>query len=112
MAYVISDECVSCGTCESECPAGAISQGDAWTAELVLMPVLQALSARVDFSYISDDSMKGSFLWSSPFSNTFYTPFFFFPFFSEDAAASLLAICCLLMAASRVRHLSSPSFLA
>ena len=54
MAYVISDECVSCGTCESECPAGAISQGDdhyvidadpAWTAELVLMPVLQALSA-------------------------------------------------------------------
>ena len=27
MAYVISDECVSCGTCESECPA-AISQGD------------------------------------------------------------------------------------
>ena len=21
MAYVISDECVSCGTCESECPA-------------------------------------------------------------------------------------------
>ena len=58
MAYVISDECVSCGTCESECPAGAISQGDdhyvidadsAWTAELVLMPVLQALSARVDF---------------------------------------------------------------
>ena len=28
MAYVISDECVSCGTCESECPAEAISQGD------------------------------------------------------------------------------------
>ena len=22
MAYVISDECVSCGTCESECPQG------------------------------------------------------------------------------------------
>ena len=28
MAYVISDECVSCGTCEGECPSGAISQGD------------------------------------------------------------------------------------
>ena len=28
MAYVISDECVSCGTCESECPVGAISQGE------------------------------------------------------------------------------------
>ncbi len=28
MAYVISDECVACGTCEAECPAGAISEGD------------------------------------------------------------------------------------
>ena len=28
MAYKISDECISCGTCESECPVGAISEGD------------------------------------------------------------------------------------
>ncbi len=28
MAYKIGDECVSCGTCESECPVGAISEGD------------------------------------------------------------------------------------
>ena len=28
MAYVISDDCISCGTCEGECPAGAISDGD------------------------------------------------------------------------------------
>ena len=28
MAYVISDECVSCGACEPECPVDAISQGD------------------------------------------------------------------------------------
>lgn len=28
MAYVISSDCVSCGTCEGECPVGAISQGD------------------------------------------------------------------------------------
>ena len=28
MARVISDSCVSCGTCEGECPVGAISQGD------------------------------------------------------------------------------------
>ena len=28
MAYVISDDCVSCGTCEAECPVGAISMGE------------------------------------------------------------------------------------
>lgn len=28
MAYVINSECVSCGACESECPASAISEGD------------------------------------------------------------------------------------
>lgn len=28
MAYKITDACVSCGTCASECPVGAISQGD------------------------------------------------------------------------------------
>lgn len=28
MAHNITDACVSCGTCESECPVGAISEGD------------------------------------------------------------------------------------
>ena len=28
MAYVISDACVSCGSCECECPVEAISQGE------------------------------------------------------------------------------------
>ena len=28
MAYKISDECISCGACESECPTSAISQGE------------------------------------------------------------------------------------
>ncbi len=28
MAYKISSDCISCGTCEGGCPVGAISQGD------------------------------------------------------------------------------------
>ena len=28
MARTITDACVSCGTCEGECPVGAISEGD------------------------------------------------------------------------------------
>ncbi|MFZ7119413.1 MAG: 4Fe-4S binding protein [Eubacteriaceae bacterium] len=28
MAYVINDDCISCGSCEPECPVDAISEGD------------------------------------------------------------------------------------
>ncbi len=28
MAYIINDECISCGACEDECPVSAISEGD------------------------------------------------------------------------------------
>ena len=28
MAYVIGNDCVSCGSCEGNCPVSAISQGD------------------------------------------------------------------------------------
>ncbi len=28
MAHKISDECISCGGCESTCPVGAISEGE------------------------------------------------------------------------------------
>lgn len=27
MSYQINDDCISCGACQSECPAGAISEG-------------------------------------------------------------------------------------
>ena len=28
MAYKITDECISCGACEPECPVGAITEGE------------------------------------------------------------------------------------
>jgi len=28
MAYLINEDCVSCGVCEPECPNGAISEGE------------------------------------------------------------------------------------
>lgn len=28
MAYFITEECINCGNCESECPVSCISQGD------------------------------------------------------------------------------------
>jgi ferredoxin len=28
VAYIINDECISCGACEPECPVSAISEGD------------------------------------------------------------------------------------
>ena len=28
MAYFITEDCISCGACESDCPTDAISEGD------------------------------------------------------------------------------------
>ena len=28
MAFLINDDCISCGACEPECPTNAISEGD------------------------------------------------------------------------------------
>jgi len=33
MAYVISEECIACGTCIDECPCGAISEGDIYVID-------------------------------------------------------------------------------
>lgn len=33
MAYVISNDCIACGTCIDECPAGAISEGDIYSID-------------------------------------------------------------------------------
>ena len=33
MAYVIGDSCISCGTCEAQCPVGAISAGDIYSID-------------------------------------------------------------------------------
>ena len=31
MAYVISDDCVACGTCIGECPTESISEGEKYS---------------------------------------------------------------------------------
>lgn len=56
MAYVISDDCIACGTCMSECPSDAISEGDIYKTTptnaliAVLVPMLAplVLSTRVN----------------------------------------------------------------
>ena len=31
MAYVITEDCLACGTCMNECPVGAISEGEIYS---------------------------------------------------------------------------------
>ncbi len=33
MAYKITDDCAACGSCISECPVGAISEGDIYVID-------------------------------------------------------------------------------
>ncbi|MCL3779372.1 4Fe-4S dicluster domain-containing protein [Prolixibacteraceae bacterium JC049] len=36
MAYVISEDCIACGTCIDECPVEAIAEGDIYTIDAEL----------------------------------------------------------------------------
>ncbi len=33
MSYKISEECIACGACQSECPVSAISEGDVYVID-------------------------------------------------------------------------------
>lgn len=33
MAYKISEDCIACGVCQSECPVDAISEGDIYVID-------------------------------------------------------------------------------
>ena len=57
MAYVISDECVSCGACAAQCPAEAISEGvliSKSTQMHVLTVVLVQIHAQCQLSLLSN----------------------------------------------------------
>ena len=100
MAYVISDECVSCGTCAAECPADAISEG----AEHFEIDA----DACLDCGTCADacpteaihpaESQKAAAICCSFF--IYFYVFFRFRFcpFSVAAAASFRASCCLRIA--------------
>lgn len=40
MAYRITEDCIACGVCESECPEGAISPGNSNTNIYIIAPNL------------------------------------------------------------------------
>ncbi len=57
MAYVITDGCVSCGTCAGECPVGAISEGDGSTLS-TLIPASSAEPALLPVQPLSKANYK------------------------------------------------------
>ena len=58
MAHVISDECVMCGSCEGECPVGAISEGDGKYEIHAKLHVRQALFQQSNYKSQSDHTQN------------------------------------------------------
>ncbi|PID90959.1 MAG: 4Fe-4S ferredoxin [Bacteroidetes bacterium] len=54
MAYVISDECVACGSCQPECPVEAISAGDIYKIDASLCTDCGSCAAVCPTSCISE----------------------------------------------------------
>ena len=52
MAYVITDECIACGSCQDECPVDAISEGD---EKYVIDPKLCAEQCPVEAIVAGDE---------------------------------------------------------
>ena len=73
MAYVISDDCIACGTCIDECPVEAISEGDIYSINrmYVLTVVLVQMFVRLkQFTRLNNTSYKkctGCFLRKAAF---------------------------------------------
>mgnify|MGYP000105024273 CR=1 FL=1 len=61
MAYVITDECVSCGTCAGECPVEAIAEGDPITKSTRMY----ALSAEHAQAYVQPRLSQKSNLYGT-----------------------------------------------
>lgn len=67
MAHVISNECISCGTCEGECPSALFLRATASTRSMLIPASIAALalvrapwvrSLRADF-LVDSDKMGG-----------------------------------------------------
>ena len=63
MAYVISDECVACGTCAGECPVEAISEGDGTAPSLCYLVTVCSLHSYIIFSFCDFPAWRRPFFW-------------------------------------------------
>lgn len=86
MAYVITDECVSCGTCAGECPVEAIAEGD---SHYEINP-MYALSAEHAQAYVQPRLSQKSNLYGMYKRKSFADFFFIHTFqnFTEKPSSS------------------------